>query len=79
MPPHEQIRIWTTYHQPDEADQRRHENIKAATRRYLMSLAANTPPCADRTAAFRYARMAMMTASAAVACQPSLDAHKDDD
>ena len=65
----DRIMNWTTYHKPDEHDRAAHERIKLAAREFMLSIESNTPASADQSASLRLAREAMMTASAAIACE----------
>lgn len=65
---------WTTYHRPTREAASRHEAVKAGAREFLRCIETNAPAGADRDAAYRKVREAMMTTSAAIACDPALQA-----
>lgn len=54
------------YHAPTTADLQRLENIRLACRQFCRAILQNAPECADRSAALRHAREAMMSANASV-------------
>ncbi len=56
-----------TYHPPTAEDLARYDAIRDAAKEFARVLLANTPRCADQTAAVRKVREAVMTANAAVA------------
>ena len=72
--PVDDIDNWTTYHRPTAEGAARHERIKAGAREFLRCIEANAPAGADRDAAYRKVREAMMTASAAIACDAAYQA-----
>jgi hypothetical protein len=55
-----------SYHRPDEEDVRKISNIREAAKALDRAILANTPKCADQSAARRKCREAMMTANAAI-------------
>jgi hypothetical protein len=55
------------YHSPSPFQQKSYETIREAAKHFAAVLIANTPQCADRTAALRKVREAVMTANAAIA------------
>ena len=55
------------YHAPSPFQQKSYETIREAAKHFAAVLIANTPACADRTAALRKVREAVMTANAAIA------------
>lgn len=57
-----------TYHAPHGTQLPRFAAIRTAGLNLAMCLLANCPPGADRTAAIRKIREAVMTANAAIAC-----------
>lgn len=54
-------------HTPSQIEIQRIETIRAAARNFMDAIDANCPSCADKTAAKRKVREAMMTANAAIA------------
>jgi hypothetical protein len=57
-----------TYHPPKDDQPVRYGLIRSAALDFARLVLANTPPCADQTAAIRKIREAVMTANAAIAC-----------
>lgn len=57
-----------SYHAPKEDQAERYELIRSLARGFAVAILENCPPCADQTAALRKIREAVMTASAAIAC-----------
>lgn len=68
------LREWFRYHAPSEHPdglavvQGRYERLRAAGLVFAEAIVAETPACADQTAAVRKVREAVMTANAAIAC-----------
>lgn len=60
-----------SYHRPTPDQAERHGKIKVAARAFAASILELAPDCADRAAALRHVREAMMTASAAIALEPA--------
>jgi len=60
---------WFTYHAPEVGDRTKYENIRAAGKEFAYTIVRNTPHSADRMAAIRKVREAVMTANAAIACK----------
>lgn len=56
-----------TYHPPDQQDATKYQRLREAAREFSKVIVENTPACADRMAALRKVREAVMTANAAVA------------
>lgn len=56
-----------TYHAPEPAQIPQYNAIRAAAFEFAKVLIANTPKCADQSAAIRHLREAVFTANAAVA------------
>lgn len=54
------------YHQPTETAIGQITEIRSAAATFMKAICANCPPCADRAAAIRLAREAMMTANASI-------------
>lgn len=65
----EQLQNWFTYHSPQADQPRMYQEIREAGLKLAEAIVANTPSCADQTAAVRKVREAVMTANAAIACQ----------
>jgi hypothetical protein len=59
------------YQQPSEKQKVALQNVRDGARLFMEAILANCLPCADRTAALRLAREAMMTANCAVVLDPS--------
>lgn len=64
----EQVENWFTYHAPASEQLPNYQAIREAGRRLAIAIIANAPASADRTAAIRRVREAVMTANAAIAC-----------
>jgi len=65
----DEIENWFEYHPPTGEDQiRAYGNIRKAGKEFALAIARNVPNCADRTAAVRKIREAVMTANAGLAC-----------
>lgn len=56
-----------TYHKPEGDQPAKYEAIRNAAKEFAKVLIANTPKCADQSAAIRHLREAVFTANAAVA------------
>lgn len=56
-----------TYHAPKGHDPERYEAIRNAAKELARVIVANTPRCADQSAAIRLVREAVMTANASIA------------
>lgn len=63
-----QLENWFTHHPPTNAQVERYQRIRDEGHRFAAIITALIPPCADRTAAIRKVREAVMTANAAIAC-----------
>lgn len=61
-----QLEEFFTYHAPSEDQQTRLQEIRKSALALAIVIEANAPACADRTAAIRKLREAVMTANAAV-------------
>ncbi|HLT92102.1 MAG TPA: hypothetical protein VKZ85_14305 [Woeseiaceae bacterium] len=59
-----------TYHPPTPDQIPRYEELRAAARTFAEVILRVTPASADQTAAIRKVREAVMTANAAIACEP---------
>jgi hypothetical protein len=64
----EKIENWFTYHTPKQGEPERYEEIRFHGKQMALCLVRNCPPSADRTAAIRKIREAVMTANASIAC-----------
>ncbi len=58
------------YHPPVGNQAQRHAAVKTAAHAFAEAILTLAPDCADRAAALRHVREAMMTASAAIALEP---------
>lgn len=56
-----------TYHKPEGGQPAQYEAIRSAAKEFVKVLVANTPKCADQSAAVRLVREAVMTANASIA------------
>lgn len=63
-----QINHWFTHHPPSAEQIGQYHAVREAGRQFALTLRAMCPPSADRSAAIRKARDAVMTANAAIAC-----------
>ena len=55
------------YHAPREEQVDKYESLRAAARLFAKTVLDNVPDCADRAAAIRHIREALMTANAGIA------------
>lgn len=58
-----------SYHAPKAGQPERYESIRAAAKVLATAILANCPDCADRAAALRLVREAVMTANASIALE----------
>lgn len=65
----ESLEKWFTYHAPKGDQPARYVAIREAAKNLAKVIFDNVPPSADRTAALRKVREAVMTANAAIACE----------
>lgn len=63
-----EIENWFSYHRPSAEDQAKYEEIRSKAKELATVIADTCPPSADRTAAMRKLREAVMTANASIAC-----------
>jgi len=56
----------------------RYTTIREAALQFAKVLLANSPACADQTAAIRKVREAVMTANAAIACNENVEGESKD-
>ena len=59
---------WFTYHAPSGDQLTTYAKLRTAALEFANAINALVPDCADKTAAIRKVREAVMTANAAVAC-----------
>lgn len=59
-----------TYHRPSEDQIPRYTAIREHAKQLALVILEHTPPSADQTAAIRLLRECVMTANAAIACDP---------
>jgi hypothetical protein len=64
----EQLDNWFTYHSPTADQPSKYLAIREAGKHLAGTIVANSPDCADTTAAVRKVREAVMTANQAIAC-----------
>lgn len=64
----EQIENWFMYHPPTPEQAFAYTEIRRAARALAVTIVAHAPHSADRSAALRKLREAVMTANAAIAC-----------
>ncbi len=62
----EKVKEIVSYHKPDDAGVAAITAVREATMNLLLVIVKNCPPSADRSAAIRKAREAMMTANASI-------------
>lgn len=65
---HAELENAFTYHAPTEEQRGRYETLRAAALAFATVILDTTPGCPDQTAAIRKVREAVMTATAAIAC-----------
>lgn len=69
----EEIENWFTYHAPTKQQQVSYEMIREQAKEMANVINDVVPECADKTAAMRKLREAVMTANAAIACNPEVE------
>lgn len=70
----EQLEAIFTFHPPkDEKTKERYRQIRMYGLHLARAILGECPGCADRTAAIRKVREAVMTANAAIALEPEVD------
>ena len=62
------LQNWFTYHSPSADDVLKYKEIRDAALTFARVIDKNCPDSADKTAAFRKIREAVMTANASIAC-----------
>ena len=67
-PQKDDIENWFTYHSPTEESIPKYKDIRKMGLKFARGIMDNCPPSADRSAAIRKVREAVMTANAAIAC-----------
>ena len=65
----EQIENWFTYHAPSTDDLVAYDKLRNAAKSFALAINEACPESADKTAAIRKVREAVMTANASVACK----------
>lgn len=65
----EVITNWFTYHAPNDEDLKNYNALRSAANLFANAINICVPDCADKTAAIRKVREAVMTANAAIACK----------
>lgn len=65
----EQIENWFTYHAPTSDDLVAYDKLRSAAKSFATVINEVCPDSADKTAAIRKTREAVMTANASVACR----------
>jgi len=66
----EDLRNWFVYHPPTGDQPVRYEQLRRAAHIFARTVLELVPPGADQAAAIRKIREAVMTANAAIACEP---------
>lgn len=65
----EQIENWFSYHAPSSDDLVAYDKLRDAAKNFAKAINELCPESADKTAAIRKVREAVMTANASVACK----------
>lgn len=65
----EKIDNWFTYHEPADGDVARYERLRQAGKHLALVINEMCPESADKTAAIRKVREAVMTANSSIACR----------
>ena len=68
VPDDDKIQNWFTYHKPDEDDIGKYHAIRESALDLARIIDDVCPDCADKSAAIRKVREAVMTANASIAC-----------
>ena len=68
VPSDDDLQNWFTYHPPTDKDVVSYQEIRASALEFARRIAKYCPNGADKTAAIRKVREAVMTANAAIAC-----------
>lgn len=66
----DQVEGWSVYHPPRPDQIPRYEALREAFGLFCLAIVENCPGSADRTAALRLAREAVMTGNASIALEP---------
>jgi hypothetical protein len=64
----EQIENWFSYHSPSSDNLVAYEKLRSAGKQFAQAINDLCPESADKTAAIRKVREAVMTANASIAC-----------
>lgn len=64
----EVLKNWFTYHAPSSDDAVAYEKLRSEAYNFANAIRELCPPSADRSAALRLVRDAVMTANASIAC-----------
>lgn len=64
-----EIDNWFKYHAPTPEQVERYTALRESAKQFAECIERNAPKCADRSAAIRKVREAVMTANAAIACE----------
>ena len=65
---HDQIENWFTYHAPSSGQLQAYDELRNSAKNFAHIINKYCPESADKTAAIRKVREAVMTANASVAC-----------
>jgi len=68
VPTGDMIQHWFTYHSPTDEDIPKYKEVRDSGLRFARVVQKNCPDSADKSAAIRKIREAVMTANAAIAC-----------
>ena len=68
VPTDNDLQNWFTYHPPTDKDVISYREVRASALEFARCIAKYCPNGADKTAAIRKVREAVMTANAAIAC-----------
>jgi len=69
-PTEQNLETLFTYHPPSDDTIPKYARINEAAKEFAKVVLANTPGCADQTAAIRHVRDARMSANSAIALEP---------
>ena len=65
----DKLEVWFNYHAPKDDQPARYVALREAAKEFARAIVTHVPMSADRTAALRKVREAVMTANAAIACE----------
>ena len=68
MPSQEQLANWFSYHAPESDQLEKYARLRDAAHIFAEVINESCPESADKTAAIRKVREAVMTANASIAC-----------